>query len=582
MAFINKSNRTGTLEQVINRHEDGSILQGEADMYIRIQNDCEKSPLHWYVWYDLSLPIAYGGQSEIQIDFLLLCEKGAIVLEVKGGGIQVIGGRYYYSSKNGSLKDMRISPFDQAHHYKWALLNNQVLNGDQIFVDYAVAFPHQEMDSTSSNERIDLSFWLWDKKCQDDTNISFADFCEDILDNARENSSKKRFIHILSQDELKDIIEVLSPTLEDKGRYSRSSLTEVLNWLHVENLDTLQGLSKNKRIIVEGGPGTGKTTMAKAYIKEHRGLKGLYLCQNILLQAKVKEDLVQEDLYNCEVNTFGRYLYQLQHGANVIENHHYSPEDIQKILKTSKHDLYDYVIIDEAQDIADMGIAPLLNSLTSNFEDGLRVGNYLIFYDIEQGYNSNYRHIDELVSDLLSSAAHFKLNENKRVITNKEIVRIANHVLELTSKEEYSNYIKTISDEEHPYLHITRCDSSKSLSRAFRNAVKQSTDVKNSVVLIHSDFKHIESPSDSEMMMYDSLSCKPGVHVLDENDIANPDSSSVPLTSILKFKGLETHKVILILPESCDCNNLRNFLFEVYVGMTRAMMELHIITYYLH
>ena len=69
MAFFNLSRRTGTLEEVIGRHEDGTILQGEADMYVRIQNDCEKSPLHWYVWYDLSLPIPYGGQSEIQIDF---------------------------------------------------------------------------------------------------------------------------------------------------------------------------------------------------------------------------------------------------------------------------------------------------------------------------------------------------------------------------------------------------------------------------------------------------------------------------------------------------------------------------------
>ena len=83
MPYINKSRRTGTLEQVISRHEDGTILQGEADMYKRIQEDCEKSSLHWYVWYDLSLPIAFAGQSEIQIDFLLICEKGAVVLKSK-------------------------------------------------------------------------------------------------------------------------------------------------------------------------------------------------------------------------------------------------------------------------------------------------------------------------------------------------------------------------------------------------------------------------------------------------------------------------------------------------------------------
>lgn len=122
MPYINKSRRTGTLEEVISRHVDGAILKGEADMYERIQHDCEKSSLHWYVWYDLSLPISYGGKSEIQIDFLLLCEKGAIVLEVKGGKVEVYGGRYYYSGKNGTLSEMKNTPFDQAYHYKWAFI----------------------------------------------------------------------------------------------------------------------------------------------------------------------------------------------------------------------------------------------------------------------------------------------------------------------------------------------------------------------------------------------------------------------------------------------------------------------------
>ena len=39
--------------------------------YKRIKEDCEKSDLHWYVWYDLNLPIPYRNKSELQIDFLL-------------------------------------------------------------------------------------------------------------------------------------------------------------------------------------------------------------------------------------------------------------------------------------------------------------------------------------------------------------------------------------------------------------------------------------------------------------------------------------------------------------------------------
>lgn len=572
MAVYFKSSRIGTIEQEIGRHEDGSILRGEHDIYKRIQKDCEKSDLHWYVWYDLNLPIPYRNKSEIQIDFLLICEKGAIVLEVKGGKINVLDGRYYWEDK-GKLTPMKESPFRQAHDYQFALLQHRVLNGDQLFVNYAVAFPHYEMKKTNLHDDLDQSFWLWDKTLQDDPNESIADFFVDILEETRSSSTKQYYIKDLSEKDLKLIIDTLSPTLEDKGRYAESSLSEVLNWLHIGNLDILEGLAKNKRILIEGGPGTGKTTMAKAFVKKHKGAKGLYLCHNILLAKKMERDLFLEQLTNCEVFTYGRFLDSLGFSGKQSITH----EDLGSI---NNHKIYDFIIIDEAQDIIDKGIDVILNSFSTGFGNGLENGAYLVFYDIEQGYNSNYRRLESVVDDLQRYAAHYKLNENKRIITNRQLVKIANDFLQLESNNEYIKYIKELSAKNIPNLMVQLTDSTKTLSMAFRNAISKSDDKKETVVLVHSDFKHKPaSKEDHSMTLYDALSCKPGTHILDEKDVENPDLSSIPFTSILKYKGLETNKVILVIPYELITNNIRNFLFEVYVGFTRAMMELHVIVH---
>ena len=79
--IIDYTNRDlSRLEHLITKN-DGTPLQGEIDMYRRIVHDCEKSSIMWHFWHDIRLHITSGRAGEIQIDFLLICELGAIVIE---------------------------------------------------------------------------------------------------------------------------------------------------------------------------------------------------------------------------------------------------------------------------------------------------------------------------------------------------------------------------------------------------------------------------------------------------------------------------------------------------------------------
>lgn len=578
MAIIIKSHKENLpIEATIGINQSsGNLLQGEKDMFERIVRDCEVSPLTWYMWYDKTFHISYCGQNEIQIDFLLICQEGAIVVEVKGGIIDLIRGFYYYSYK-GTLKEMNRSPFKQAHDYKWALLNNGVLNKDLIFVDFVCAFPHSKLDISRDSSQANISHKLWNK-LNHDSNDSFADFCLNVI------RKEKRSNRIMTEEELNRIINSLAPSIEDKYKYSLTSLREVLDWLHIDNLSILEGLRKNSRILIEGGPGTGKTTMAKAYIKRHCGLNGLYLCWTGLLASKVRLDLDKERLDTCVVKTFNNYIKEITDSEFNIEEKYDTQnfrKEFQKALCKVKKVNYDYIIVDEAQDVADKGVDILLEELLGTCQDGLRQGRYLVFYDLEQGYNNLIRSLNEVITKIAEHSACYVLDENKRVPTNKLIVDYANKVLTIEhNNDSYETYLETLKKDHIPGLTISTHKSVRDVKKAIKEhallLAQYCGEMSSTTLLVHSDLKYKEDEDDDSV--YDTIAEMDSLLItLSEKTIERKSKELLAFTTILKYKGLEDNNIILVIPYSKIKSSWDNFLFEIYVGMTRAIMNLDII-----
>ena len=581
MPIINHTRYTdrSDLEAIITQ-ADGSPLYGEIEMFKRIFADCSNSEYSWHFWHNLRLPVSIKNQTEIQIDFLLICEAGVVIVEVKGGKVGIEQGFFYYEVSR-ERKFMDRSPFDQAADYMYALINNKIISSSQLFLSTVCAFPHTYMEHTSANPNADLGYKLWAKKQQDSSDCSFADFVIDILNSDKDKKGWRR--PILNSAEVEIAIQSLLFTFRDRSRnvYSERGMETILERLNIDNLSAFQSLQKNDRLFIEGGPGTGKTTIAKAYIEKFHTLRGLYLCWNKLLEAKINKEIIGCGLTNCRVEQFASFVFSLQSKVDdglmiTLEelSEGRSLEKLNSLFNSIREQPdfvpYDYIIIDEAQDVLDKGAVQLLNSLTSVTHDGISSGRYLVFFDTEQGYNHQNRQIDEIADAVAQNGARFVLDVNKRVPTNKEIVSFAKSLLE---GESAITLFERINEENYDSVKALYFNGANSLIKHL-NAVKAeiregSRNWNDYVVLADSSTKH-ELVSESEMF-YDRIATIDGIKELNVRNICS-DTGELPFTSILSYKGLESKHVILVINGRQEVNQL-----ELYIGMTRAIIDIQIL-----
>ena len=344
--------------------------------------------------------------------------------------------------------------------------------------------------------------------------------------------------------------------------------------------EPFKSLQKNERLFIEGGPGTGKTTIARAYIEKYHTLRGLYLCWNKLLEAKIKSELWQAGLPNCRVEQFASFVFSLQSQVMSIKM---SMDDL--ICGAANDDLeslflsvreqndfvpYDYIIIDEAQDVLDKGAIPLIDALSSVTQDGVSTGRYLIFFDTEQGYNYESRQIDEIADALALNGARFILDTNKRVPTNKEIVSFAQLLLDGTSAKDL---FQCIIKENYASTQVHFFEGAKHLIKyinQIKKEIREGAKNWNEYVILADSSTKKEQTAGNEKL-YDRIATIEGIKELSPQNICQ-DTSEIPFTSMLSYKGLECKHVILVINGRTEISTL-----ELYIGMTRAIMDLQLL-----
>lgn len=548
--FIDNYAKQNLEAAIIN--QDGNTLYGELWLYEQFQSFNSNKFIEDEIWYfkhnyNLSTHPSSKRKIEGQVDFLLLSKQGLLIIEVKGGGLRVDENDCYFSSGEGKEYETQ-NPFTQAKEYVHTF---KKLIDSSVFVYRAIVLPHEAGFILKSPQLIgysDIFFSKADITGLDERAIQniFFKFINELGRKARIRTIKELFPNlsaeiiskkayerypVLSSKDLKRLKSELFPTQTTYG-YNPDRINAEL--ILKENYEVLKGLSRNKNVIVQGAPGTGKTALATKFLAENllKQQKGIVYCANKLIRSKLEHIILND--------------YQLD--PNNINFRIFSDVVTQDSVATD----VDFLIFDEAQEYFDKGLYDFIEKLNSK----LSKPKILVLYDPDQGIASNLKELDWYTDFFIEIGyTHYCFDENYRCAQNIEIGEISNCLL-------YNEYSKIKSKYKSTLICVEDLKQKLELFSFILSDVHFTSSEK--IILINSDLIEDFTKIVSEFFYRD-------IEELTEANI-NISSNKVRYSSPIKYRGLENESVYLITKELNDNTKVQN-----YIGATRAMNSLKII-----
>lgn len=315
-------------------------------------------PDEWVVLHHVSWQSRRSGrQGDGEADFVVLHPKrGLLVLEVKGGGIEIHDGRWSTIDRRGDRHEIK-NPYEQATDSKHALLGWLKEHGlaGRVRIGHAVAFPHMSsLPNVGPAGPAPISFTKPDLEA-----IAAAiDRCFNHwgLEAKLSDRDASRLVGLLAP--------TVSVTPNLAGRTAEAEQDLLL--FTAEQVEAFAGLRASRGGLILGGAGTGKTILAIARAQQlaKDGFRTLLVCYNELLGTELTRRTAAQPALTA--GTFhsiclaeaarARLTTPAQKDAGWWERQ--APELLIEACATTETS-FDAVVVDEAQDFSPLWLDAL-------------------------------------------------------------------------------------------------------------------------------------------------------------------------------------------------------------------------------
>jgi len=554
------------------------VSPSELDVLRRL----EALPKDWIVLHSLWLK-THRVKRDAEIDFVVVTDQAVLLLEVKGGNVwRDDDGWHFQPTRGGEETIKREGPIEQVRGAYYALRSHfRDVKRPDLFEEYVWGFgailPDCTLQVDPRDPGIDRAMILDEREYPSglDTYLSrlVSYWTARIQGQTHQTGRHSQSVHLrISTQTRQQLKGFLRPKMEQVvgvAAHVANSEREICE-LTEQQVRALDFAAAEPRNILIGAAGTGKTFLAveQARRKVEEGQRVLFVCFNSLLARTIApefQSLGQEKIFVTNYHQLALRLVR-ESGRTITFCEGWG--DFEKELREhlvdvvsdmQERDRYDYLVMDEAQDLMSESFVDLLDCLV---QGGFRSGSWLVAVDTQQAiFRSNF---DRKVYDRLCDWGR----KTTLDINCRNTREIATYVYAISGGVG-SVSVKAASGEMPVVRYYTDKQSYHRLLKKVVNELIQSfvsaTMPVSGITILASDKSFLTA----EMK-------QPGFFLRGIRDIDPEDSDlgAIRAGTIQAFKGLESSAVVLVGFEQFDQTLFRDLF---YVGASRARAVLRIL-----